>query len=92
MKGRKPIIVNNIQGISGRGKNSFHGAANKWQNKFMLLSRPNIDILVIFIFFHILSCLHVLHAIKSDVMNIWFFLRDLVENKMVELWKTVISF
>ena len=73
MKGRKPIIVNNIQGISGRGKNSFHGAANKWQNKFMLLSRPNIDILVIFIFFHILSCLHVLHAIKSDVMNMWFF-------------------
>ena len=68
MKGRKPIIFNNIQEISGRSKNSFHGAANNKQNKLMLLSRPNIDILVIFIFY-ILSCLHVLHAINSNVIN-----------------------
>ena len=34
MKGRKPIIFDNIQGIPGFGKNSFHAAVNRWQKRF----------------------------------------------------------
>ena len=29
VKGRKPMTLDNIQGIPGFGKNSFHGAVNK---------------------------------------------------------------